>query len=217
MARNPNGDRQSDPAEWSGRLLLSPGSVVYTGPGGYSASHSHLATQVIRSPDREFTLWIDGEERHLHSAEIPSRTEHALDARGAEIVLSLIEPMGADEHAEAPIGEYASGAMAYIEGHLDQRVTLTDAADDLGISASRLTHLFTRQVGIPFRRYVLWARLRRVVEEIAGGSNLSRAAVDAGFSDSSHLSRVFKENFGMNPSALLVMEVDQEWVGPSGD
>lgn len=65
---------------------------------------------------------------------------------------------------------------------------------------------------MPFRRYVLWLRLRRAVREVAAGANLTEAAVSAGFSDSAHLSRVFRATFGLPPSALLRMrEVSAAW------
>ncbi|WP_236733877.1 helix-turn-helix domain-containing protein [Prescottella equi] len=62
-------------------------------------------------------------------------------------------------------------------------------------------------------------RLRAVAEHVAAGSDLTRAAVAAGFSDSAHLSRAFKRNFGLTPSALLGMTVDRDaWPtgGPTG-
>ena len=75
------------------------------------------------------------------------------------------------------------------------------------ISRSRLTHLFSAEVGVPFRRFVLWLRLRRAADETAGAATLTEAAVAAGFSDMSHLSRVCCDTFGVSPSAVLGMEV----------
>ncbi len=93
-------------------------------------------------------------------------------------------------------------ALDFVDAHLDVMPRLTDAAAAAHVSASRLTHAFSRETGIPFRRYVLWARVRRAVQEVGGGANLTEAAVHAGFSDSAHLSRVFRANFGLPPSLL---------------
>ena len=60
---------------------------------------------------------------------------------------------------------------------------------------------------MPFRRYVLWMRLRLAAQEVSAGANLTRAAISAGFADSAHLSRVFRQTFGLPPSALLGMTV----------
>jgi AraC-like DNA-binding protein len=50
---------------------------------------------------------------------------------------------------------------------------------------------------------VLWLRLRRAVEQVQAGATLTQAAALAGFSDSAHLTRVFRTNFGLPPSAVL--------------
>ncbi|MDP3713737.1 MAG: AraC family transcriptional regulator [Mycobacteriales bacterium] len=93
-------------------------------------------------------------------------------------------------------------ALDYVDANLDGMPRLADAAAAAHVSPSRLTHSFTEETGIPFRRYVLWARLRRAVQEVGGGANLTEAAVRAGFSDSAHLSRTFRANFGLPPSLL---------------
>ena len=41
---------------------------------------------------------------------------------------------------------------------------------------------------------------------IAGGSPLTRAAHEAGFSDSAHLSRTFRRMFGVAPTALKMVD-----------
>lgn len=75
-------------------------------------------------------------------------------------------------------------------------------ARDVGLSAGRLIHLFTREMGLPLRRYVLWLRLRDVVLSIATGATLTEAAHGAGFADSPHLSRTFRGMFGFPPSFI---------------
>lgn len=81
-------------------------------------------------------------------------------------------------------------------------VTGTETAARVGISASRLTHVFTEQVGIPLRRYVLWTRLRIAIIRVQAGDDLTGAAHGAGFADSAHLTRTTREMFGLPPSVL---------------
>lgn len=81
-------------------------------------------------------------------------------------------------------------------------VSGTELAARVGISASRLTHLFTDQVGIPLRRYVLWSRLRIAITRVQAGDDLTGAAHGAGFADSAHLTRTTREMFGLPPSVL---------------
>ncbi|WP_074258372.1 AraC family transcriptional regulator [Mycobacteroides abscessus] len=81
-------------------------------------------------------------------------------------------------------------------------VSGTELAARVGLSASRLTHLFTEQVGIPLRRYVLWSRLRAAILRVQAGDDLTGAAHGAGFADSAHLTRTTREMFGLPPSVL---------------
>ncbi|NVN52939.1 Transcriptional regulator, AraC family [Mycolicibacterium hippocampi] len=84
----------------------------------------------------------------------------------------------------------------------DGPVSGTELAAQVGVSVSRLTHLFTEQVGIPLRRYVLWTRLRIAITRVQAGDDLTGAAHGAGFADSAHLSRTTREMFGLAPSVL---------------
>ncbi|HEX7670074.1 MAG TPA: AraC family transcriptional regulator [Polyangiaceae bacterium] len=72
----------------------------------------------------------------------------------------------------------------------------------VGLSPGRLIHLFTREMGLPIRRYILWLRLRDVLISVVGGASLTEAAHHAGFSDSAHLSRTFRGMFGFPPSTI---------------
>jgi AraC-like DNA-binding protein len=158
---------------------------------------------------------MEDEEIEAMEAVVPSGVPHSFSAT-SEIELALIEPDrvpvsagAAGPMIDAPVG----AALLYIEENLDGRPNLEEAAAVAHISPSRLTHLFTEQVGIPFRSYILWARLKRMVTMVSEGDNLTQAAHGAGFSDSSHLTRVFRSNFGLAPSALLHMELTSDWPG----
>ena len=78
-----------------------------------------------------------------------------------------------------------------------------DVAKSVGLSESRFLHLFTQHMGLPFRRYVLWRRIRKSITVIVNGSDLTTAAHAGGFSDLAHFSRTFKQNFGLSPSKLF--------------
>jgi AraC-like DNA-binding protein len=66
-----------------------------------------------------------------------------------------------------------------------------------------LIHLFTEQIGIPLRRYVLWLRLMTAVQFAVQGESLTEAAHRAGFSDSAHLCRTFRRMYGITLSGLV--------------
>lgn len=92
-----------------------------------------------------------------------------------------------------------SRSVGLLQGATDA-VSVTRVAAAAGLSASRFQHLFTREVGVPFRRYRGWQRLRAAIREAALGSNLTTAAHSAGFADQAHFTREFRRTFGAPPS-----------------
>jgi AraC-like DNA-binding protein len=64
-------------------------------------------------------------------------------------------------------------------------------------------HLFRAGTGLPLRRYALLLRLRAALAVALRGATLTEAAHAAGFSDSAHLSRTFREHFGLPPRFLF--------------
>lgn len=90
--------------------------------------------------------------------------------------------------------------VALLPARLSDDVKLPALADELGVSASRLSHLVTEHLGIPFRPYLRWLRLLRAAAAIARGRTITEAAFEAGFADGPHLTRSFREMFGVTPS-----------------
>ncbi|WP_158807555.1 helix-turn-helix transcriptional regulator [Beijerinckia sp. L45] len=76
-------------------------------------------------------------------------------------------------------------------------------ASAAGLSASRFQHLFTAQMGIPFRRYRGWVRMRRAIRAVVEGANFTTAAHDAGFADQAHFAHAFRQTFGAPASKSL--------------
>ncbi|GAA1207113.1 helix-turn-helix domain-containing protein [Prauserella alba] len=73
----------------------------------------------------------------------------------------------------------------------------------VGLSESRLLHLFRAETGTSLRAYRLWTRLLHAARAVATGSDLTAAAADAGFASPSHLAGRFKATFGLNATSLL--------------
>lgn len=93
--------------------------------------------------------------------------------------------------------------IEYLNGQLDKDIDIKSLANKVFISESRLMHLFKLEVGIPIRKYILWSRLALAVKNVLEGQNLTEASYTAGFSDSPHFSRTFKEMFGIAPSDIF--------------
>ncbi len=94
-------------------------------------------------------------------------------------------------------------ALAYLRSCDPRGLTQEDVARQVFLSPSRFGHLFTEEVGLPFRRYLLWRKLNRAMDAFGRGANLSTAAHAAGFSDSAHLTRTFNQMFGIPPTIMI--------------
>jgi AraC-like DNA-binding protein len=93
-------------------------------------------------------------------------------------------------------------ALELIPRLLPDRVRMDAVAREVYLSESRLRHLFSEELGIPFRPYVLWVRLHRAVQLIGTGRSFTDAAHESGFSDAAHMTRVFRRMLGVAPSEV---------------
>jgi AraC family transcriptional regulator len=79
--------------------------------------------------------------------------------------------------------------------------SITDLAAVAGVHASHLLRTFRRHHGTTVATYVRRRRIERARIEVATGDRpLSMIALDAGFSDQSHFTRVFRQTFGDTPA-----------------
>lgn len=80
-----------------------------------------------------------------------------------------------------------------------------EVANQLSLSESRFLHLFSQELGISWRPYLLWRRMICAIKAILKGFSATDAAQLSGFSDSAHLSRTFKNTFGMTIRQALTL------------
>ena len=97
-------------------------------------------------------------------------------------------------------------AIELLRTRLDAPPTQAELARELGMSASWFGHQFSRHVGVPMRRYLLWLRLRAALVSALGGATMTRAAHDAGFADAAHFSRTCHKMFGLAPTAFAPVD-----------
>jgi AraC family transcriptional regulator len=127
------------------------------------------------------------------------------DARGAlREVGKLISDRIAGHARAAEPDRRIRQIIKWASENLDGAIAINEAAQGVGLSPSRASHLFVEETGLPFRTYVLWLRVVRAVDAHIAGMNLTQAAQAAGFADSAHMSRTFKRMFGL-PAAALEM------------
>jgi AraC family transcriptional regulator len=106
-----------------------------------------------------------------------------------------------DEHSRRRA--MAAAAQARIDAAPGGRHRIRDLADALGVSPFHLAHVFRSVTGLSIHQYLLRVRMRAAVSRLeAGASNISRLALDLGFSSHSHFTAVFQRHVGASPAAV---------------
>lgn len=100
--------------------------------------------------------------------------------------------------------ERITAALHYINANIDLPLTLQHIADVMHLSKDRARHFFIEHLRSPFLQYVLWLRIRKILDAVMHQNiNLATACVQFGFIDQSHFTRTFRRLYGVPPAAML--------------
>lgn len=132
-------------------------------------------------------LW----ERPIEGMEVGALVRHCIQA---------LSPGAMPAHKLDPrIGT----VLQAIRATQDLRISLEAAAERVHLSPGRFAHLFKEELGLPFRRYMLWRKVTRAMLAMGRERTIAAAAQQGDFADAAHLTRTFARMFGMNPSVLM--------------
>jgi AraC family transcriptional regulator, arabinose operon regulatory protein len=117
----------------------------------------------------------------------------------------LFDALLAEAATMLPTSARRDGRLEKIFAALDADpcCSLQSLAQALDLSYGRMSHLFSQQVGLPMKSYLLWRKAKLALMRFASGASLTEIAHAAGFADSAHLSRSFARFFGIKPSYLM--------------
>lgn len=94
-------------------------------------------------------------------------------------------------------------AIGIVHSELRSPISADDLARRVGLSTSRLLHLFSEEMRTPLRPHIQWLRLSDAIVHIASGTSITEAAAHAGFADGAHLTRSMRRYLGLRPSDLI--------------
>lgn len=90
----------------------------------------------------------------------------------------------------------------YIEDNLDNTILVEDLADLVSLSAAHFCRAFKKSFSATPHAYIVQRRVMRAQELMrATTSPLSQIALDCGFADQTHLSKLFRRLTGRTPNA----------------
>lgn len=90
-------------------------------------------------------------------------------------------------------------ARMILDNRFSEPLELDELATLCGCSTCHLIRLFRRETGMTPHAYLMERRLAHAKGLLAGVSGISDIAMDAGFTDQSHLTRRFRTRFGLTP------------------
>lgn len=87
----------------------------------------------------------------------------------------------------------------YFHENLDRQFHLKDVAELVQCTSYHLIRIFQRERNIAPHKFLIQLRLERARIVLEEGTTIADAALSAGFSDQSHLTRMFKARYGVTP------------------
>ena len=173
------------------------GAMMFVDPESYEGVwlQTALADEITVVPEARSRVCADALQRYVEtpfeSMEIGALIRHC--------VLSLCP--GAPPSRR--LDDRVTKVLTAIQSADDLRLSIEDAAAMAFLSPSRFAHLFKQQVGLPFRRYLLWRKLTRAMLAIGKERTIAAAAHASDFADAAHLTRTFYQMFGIPPSVMM--------------
>ena len=131
------------------------------------------------------------------------QTTHSADSALLEEALLLAvgraSPPAGSPDTRPPDAQKLTIVVERLNDDVKQAPTLDELAALAGTSRYTLVRQFGRRHGLPPMAWLLQLRLQRARERIAAGWGLADTAMSCGFSDQSHLTRLFTRQFGYTP------------------
>ncbi|MEH2486434.1 helix-turn-helix domain-containing protein [Bradyrhizobium sp. AZCC 2230] len=93
-------------------------------------------------------------------------------------------------------------AKELLRANIMHGVALKEVARECGISVGYFSHAFRRTLGVAPHQWLIEQRVVLSKEKLRDdGLSLSDVATECGFSDQSHLTRIFRRTVGVSPGA----------------
>ncbi len=214
-AKNYQCGRYRGVAQTSDLLIISPGTVhsakTFDGLGWNYLS--------LYMDSAQFSLATGVEEEAIFSrisdfSQLSGRTGFirklfqvfdggsAAELAFGEWLIELLQEIPDNPGFGLEIPPYLVRAYERIMDDPSRPLTLDELSSLAGVSPEHLSRSFKDVYGISPFQLLIAGRIQRAKTLISTGSPLSDAAVAAGFSDQSHMTRWMKRAFGINPGVI---------------
>ncbi|PSN10247.1 AraC family transcriptional regulator [filamentous cyanobacterium CCP5] len=92
-------------------------------------------------------------------------------------------------------------AFEYIQAHLGENISLSEVANELGMSQYYFCRLFKQSTGVSPHRYLIRQRVEQAKHLLKKPElSITWIALECGFANQSHFAKCFRQHTGMNPN-----------------
>ncbi|MBQ9967414.1 MAG: AraC family transcriptional regulator [Oscillospiraceae bacterium] len=108
--------------------------------------------------------------------------------------------------------DYAQILIERIQSSYQEKLSVEQMADELGLDRRYLVSIFKKQTGFTIQQYILRIRLQAAKQYLQKGYSVQEAAKLSGFNDVYNFSRLFTREEGYNPSTFkkIVSQMKKE-------
>jgi|GEM_PF-1473063 len=105
------------------------------------------------------------------------------------------------EISDLPANSISASVCAYVETHMQEKISLEQIAAHLYLSRGHLCRTFKTEMGLSINQYITQQRLDRACSLLRGRSTMSISAVakSVGYSENAYFTRLFTRHFGCSP------------------
>lgn len=135
-----------------------------------------------------------------------------------EMVIDYAEKMGKYLRSDTN-SRHINICKEYIYAHIKERITIEDLADELGVSAGYLSHLFKKETGMAVSKYIMEQKIEMAKNLLRFSEyTMIDIANRLSFSSQSHFIKQFREVMGMTPKKYRDIYYKIQWdVKKEGD
>ncbi|HEX7761174.1 MAG TPA: AraC family transcriptional regulator [Caulobacteraceae bacterium] len=119
-----------------------------------------------------------------------------------QLLALLADAMREGDRPPEPAPPAIAAVRSMLDGDPAAPTTLSDMAQQCGLSRFQVLRGFERATGLTPHAYLIQRRVSLARRLIAEGLGLAEAAIASGFADQSHMTRVFVRRHGITPGAF---------------